>query len=62
MNKVRFTAYISEAEDKALREMADEQGTSVNYLVRSGVRLVLGLSVPRWLVLQLEEARREAAS
>lgn len=58
---VRFTAYMSANEDAELRKMAEEEGCSVNYLVRTGIRLVLGKDVPRWVTRKLEEASREKA-
>lgn len=43
----RFTAWLPE-ERKLLREFAREQGSSENYVLRCGLRLLLGLSVPPW--------------
>ena len=39
----RFTSWISEGERSGLDEMAREQNTSVNYLVRVAIRNLLGL-------------------
>jgi Ribbon-helix-helix protein, copG family len=58
MSPVRFTAYLSEAEDKGLRELAEREGTSVNYVVRCAIRIVLGKDVPKWI---REEALNEKA-
>ncbi len=41
----RFTAYLPR-EREILARRAQEEGCSENYLVRMGVRAVLGLSVP----------------
>lgn len=43
----RFTAYLP-AERELLQELAHEEQTSENYLVRIGVRALLGLPVPPW--------------
>lgn len=51
----RFTAHFSPAERAALRELASEEGSSENYLVRIGLRAVLGLPVPRWARERLAE-------
>lgn len=64
----RFTAYLP-AERELLRELAGEEGTSENYLLRIGARALLGLPVPRWareriaanLELELEREPRAAA-
>jgi hypothetical protein len=42
--KERFTAYLSAAEYKAIRDKADEQGTSMNWIVRTVIREAFGLS------------------
>ena len=43
----RFTAHFSPAERAALRELALEEASSENYLVRLGLRALLGLPIPR---------------
>lgn len=58
---IRFTAYLSTSEDEALRKLAEREGTSVNYFVRIGVRLVTGKDVPEWVLGKVEEARHEKA-
>jgi hypothetical protein len=60
MSSLRFTAYISETEDKGLRDLAAQEGTSVNYIVRCGIRYLLGLDVPSWYIKHIEEQRRHA--
>lgn len=40
---VRFTAWFSERERKAIEARAGELNTSANYIVRSAVRQYLGL-------------------
>jgi len=57
----RFTAYLSDSEMEGLRKLADTEGTSVNYFVRFGVRLILGKEVPPWFLEKLEEALHEKA-
>ena len=58
----RFTAHFSPAERAALRELAGEEGTSENYLVRVGLRAVLGYPVPRWVRERLEELLERPAA
>jgi hypothetical protein len=53
---VRFTAYLSSEEDTALRKMSKDEGTSMNYLVRCGVRMLLGLKIPNSIQRTVEEA------
>lgn len=45
-SKQRFTAWLSDKEKQKLTEMAEREGTSVNFLVRTAVRQFLGL--PTW--------------
>lgn len=42
----RFTAYLPE-ERELLQERAAEEASSENYLLRVGVRALLGLPIPR---------------
>ncbi len=58
----RFTAHFTPAERDALRAAAREQGTSENYLVRVGLRAVLGLPVPRWARDELERTLERVAA
>lgn len=46
-NAGRFTAYLPD-ELELLQELAREQGSSTNYVVRVAVRALLGLPVPAW--------------
>lgn len=60
----RFTAYLP-AERTLLAERAAADGCSENYLVRIGVRALLGLPIPPWARAELErnlEAGRPAAA
>lgn len=41
----RFTAYLP-GERELLRELANEEGSSENYLVRIAVRALVGLPIP----------------
>jgi hypothetical protein len=43
----RFSAYLP-AERELLHELALEEGSSENYLLRIGVRALLGLPIPAW--------------
>ena len=52
----RFTAYLSPRERELLTERAEAEGCSANFLVRTGIRLVLGLPVPARVA---EELRRQ---
>jgi len=61
-DNVRFTAYISRKEDRALRRLAKSEGTSVNYLVRCAVRALLGYEVPDHIADRMEERQRAKAS
>lgn len=51
----RFTAYLP-GERELLQELAAEEGTSENYLVRIGVRALLGLPVPPWARRRIADA------
>lgn len=42
-DKVRFTAWLSEAENDRLRAAARERNTSANFIVRTVLRAALGL-------------------
>jgi hypothetical protein len=44
----RFTAWLSEEELELVRELAGEQASSANYVVRMAVRYFFGLSVAPW--------------
>jgi len=44
----RFTAWLSDEERELLRELAHEQGSSENYIMRTALRRLLGLAVPAW--------------
>jgi hypothetical protein len=59
----RFSAYLP-AERALLHELAAEEGCSENYLVRIGVRALLGLPVPTWARERIEAGggRRTAAA
>lgn len=61
----RFTAYLP-GEREALAARAAVEGCSENYLVRIGVRALLGLPVPAWareeLARNLEAGRPAAAA
>jgi hypothetical protein len=61
MSGVRITAYLSVEEERDLRDRAEAEGTSINYLVRTGIRVVLGRPIPQWLLEQLEEVLNEKA-
>jgi hypothetical protein len=50
----RFTAYLP-AERLLLQERAKAEGCSENYLLRIGVRLLLGLSVPARFQAEVQE-------
>jgi len=60
----RFTAYIPD-ERELLRERAKVEGTSENFLVRLGLRIVLGLPITerdrRDVLERLEQRDRSAA-
>jgi hypothetical protein len=47
--------WLREEEDAAMRAYAEENGTSLNYVMRVGLRLLVELPVPSKL---LEEQRR----
>lgn len=53
----RFTAHFSPEERELLRQRAADEATSENYFVRLGLRLVLGLPVPRRVTAELERER-----
>lgn len=55
----RFTAHFSPEERELLRQRAADEATSENYFVRLGLRLVLGLPVPRRVTAELERERGE---
>lgn len=46
---MKVHTYMDELELEAARELAREQGTSLSYIIRAGVRLLVGLSVPPWV-------------
>jgi hypothetical protein len=48
--------YLNGVEDRELRRKAEAEATSMNYLMRIGVRLVLGLPVPSWALEMLRKA------
>ena len=55
----RFTAYLPD-ERELLRELEREEGCSANYLVRLGLRALLGLEVPsRYRTMILENLERQ---
>lgn len=59
----RFAAYLPD-ERELLRVRAKEEGTSENWLVRLGVRAVLGLAIPereRRRLLESLDRERDAA-
>lgn len=47
-NSERFTAWLSHAERQKLRSMAQEYGTSENYVVRMALRSLFGMPVPTY--------------
>lgn len=49
----RFTAYLP-GERELLAELARAEGSSENYLVRIGVRALLGLTIPGHYRAQIE--------
>lgn len=50
MSGVRFTAWLDRDERKALRRIANEHGTSENFIVRVALRAFLfGQKVPSYL-------------
>jgi hypothetical protein len=51
----RFTAWLTEEENRRLRAAAAQHGTSVNYMLRLMVRAALGLSLPAWARGQREQ-------
>lgn len=53
----RFTAWLSDEERHGLDRMAEEFGSSTNYVLRLAVRAALGLSLPKGLQFPPEEAR-----
>ena len=53
----RFTAYLP-AERELLAELARAEGCSENYLVRIGVRALLGLPIPRHYRERLDTLRQ----
>lgn len=56
----RFTAHFTPEERELLRRRAAEEATSENFYVRLGLRLVLGLPVPRRVAAELDrELERE---
>jgi hypothetical protein len=46
--QARFTAWLSEEELELVRELAGEQASSANYVVRMALRYFFGLSVAPW--------------
>lgn len=62
MSGTRFTLYLSEAEQAELERVAEEYGTSRNYVARAAVRSLLGFTVPSWVTrlrTELTLKRRE---
>lgn len=47
---MRFTAWLSDAERAGLQRLADEQGTSVNFVLRMLVRNALDMTNPHSLL------------
>lgn len=46
MPGIRFTAYMSEDESNLLRRVAKDNGTSVNFVVRTAILQLLNLPAP----------------
>lgn len=41
-----YSVYLAKAEEEKLRELAQRNGTSVNFVVRVAVRKLLGMPTP----------------
>ena len=52
---VRFTLWLSGDELAAIEELADELGSSKNYVVRTYVRAMQGRPIPGWARRRLFE-------
>lgn len=52
---VRFTTWLSEAERDALDLVAEENGTSANYVVRVAIRRLLQMKAPELQVTSVTE-------
>jgi hypothetical protein len=59
---VRFTLWLAEDELAAIAALADELGSSKNYVVRTYVRVLQGRPAPRWARELVELAARRLAA
>jgi hypothetical protein len=51
MSNQRITAWLSEAEAKGIRDLAEKKGTSMNWMMRIAVRNLLGLPIRKDVTL-----------
>jgi len=42
-----YSVYLTEAEEEAVRRVAELNGTAVNFVVRAAVRKLIGLPAPQ---------------
>ncbi len=60
MNGSGVRVYLSKEERAALARAADERGSSLSYVMRLALRILVGLSIPE--AVEREERERRAAA